>query len=117
MARGLRLTIAVTTNLKLFLSMSALLLAAACGGNDGVARADQQNYEIVQEGSANGVTSTIQGPGETLPPLTGTNADVPDSEVDHLTGASGADWFIVTPTDKYQDAKPEKKGDAVSVLT
>ncbi|HEX8411191.1 MAG TPA: hypothetical protein VF883_20185 [Thermoanaerobaculia bacterium] len=38
-------------------------------------RGSQQGYEVVQEGSASGVTSTIQGPGETLPPLTGTNAD------------------------------------------
>ena len=35
----------------------------------------QQQYETVQEGSASGVTSTIQGPGETLPPITGTNSD------------------------------------------
>jgi len=48
--------------------------------------------------------------------LTGPNADVSDSEADHLTGASGADWFVVSPADKYQDAKPEKKGDALSIL-
>ena len=59
---------------------SALMVAgmflAACGGGGGAkARADQQAYETVQEGSAAGVTSTIAGPGETLPPITGTNAD------------------------------------------
>ena len=42
---------------------------------------DQQQYDVVQEGSANGgVTSTINGPGETPPALTtstatGTNVD------------------------------------------
>lgn len=48
----------------------------ACGGRSNASNAAaQQQYETVQEGSAAGVTSTIQGPGETLPPITGTNAD------------------------------------------
>lgn len=58
--------------------MYPLIVAAfvACGGSDR-SKTDQAaaNYETVQEGSAAGVTSTIQGPGETVPPLTGTNAD------------------------------------------
>lgn len=53
---------------------SVVLLGAACRG-DGGAKASQQQYESVQEGSAAGVTSTIHGPGEIVPPLTGTNAD------------------------------------------
>src|SRR5689334_8338525 len=49
--------------------------AIACGG-DGARRGDQKvAYDTVQEGSAVGVTSTIQGPGESMPPVTGTNAD------------------------------------------
>lgn len=52
-----------------------VVFAAACGGDDGRKSADQAAYETVQEGSASGVTSTIHGPGETLPPITGTNAD------------------------------------------
>ena len=47
----------------------------ACGGDDGARRGNQAAYETVQEGSAAGVTSTIHGPGEALPPVTGTNAD------------------------------------------
>jgi hypothetical protein len=35
----------------------------------------QQDYQTVQEGSASGVTSTINAPGETTPPLTNTNVD------------------------------------------
>jgi hypothetical protein len=50
------------------------LFAAACGG-DTRARTGQVQYETVQEGAASGVTTTIHGPGETLPPITGTNAD------------------------------------------
>jgi Ca2+-binding RTX toxin-like protein len=49
--------------------------------------------------------------------LAGPNPDVTDTDADHLTGASGADWFVVSSADKNPDAKPEKKGDAVSVLT
>ena len=55
------------------------MLLAACGGSD-VKRKDQQKYDVVEEGSATGVSSTISGPGETQPPavstpLTATNAD------------------------------------------
>ena len=46
----------------------------ACGGDE-ARRGDQKAFETVQEGSAAGVTSTIAGPGEALPPITGTNAD------------------------------------------
>ena len=49
--------------------------------------------------------------------LTGQNADVSDSEIDHLTGASGADWFVVSSMDTYQDARPGRKGDALSILS
>jgi hypothetical protein len=58
---------------KLMLSF-VVAAAVACGG-DGDKRASQQAYETVQEGSAAGVTGTINGPGEVLPPITGTNAD------------------------------------------
>jgi hypothetical protein len=55
--------------------ISGLLLVLAACGRDGVRHGAQQQYETVQEGQAAGVTSTIQGPGETLPPMTATNAD------------------------------------------
>jgi hypothetical protein len=60
---------------KLIYPVVMVVLATACGGRDGARAGDQQQFESVQEGSAAGVTSTIHGPGETLPPLTGTNAD------------------------------------------
>jgi hypothetical protein len=41
----------------------------------GKVQRSQQQYQTVQEGSASGVTSTINGPGETTPPLTNTNVD------------------------------------------
>ncbi len=65
----------VTMKTRLIFPTLVVVLAAACGGDDGVAKADQKNFEVVQEGSASGVTSTIQGPGESLPPITSTNAD------------------------------------------
>ena len=58
-----------------------LILAAASCSRSGKMQRDQQQYDVVQEGSADGgVTSTINGPGETAPPLTtstvtGTNVD------------------------------------------
>lgn len=50
------------------------LLVFGCG-RSGKMQRGQQQYEVVQEGSASGVTSTINGPGETTPPLTNTNVD------------------------------------------
>src|SRR5436190_936074 len=51
---------------------------AACHSNDKAVRKDQQ-YDVVEEGQASGVTSTINAPGETppvtTPPITGTGAD------------------------------------------
>jgi hypothetical protein len=72
-------------------------LTGACR-NDKNLKRGQQNYDVVQEGSATGVTSTISGPGETPPPatgtpLTGTNADtttnftLPSTQTD-TTGGS-----------------------------
>jgi hypothetical protein len=66
--------------------------------NDKNLKRGQQNYDVVQEGSASGVTSTISGPGETPPPattapLTGTNADtttnftLPATQTDTIAGS------------------------------
>jgi len=57
---------------------SATVLCAACHrGSGSLPRKDQQQYDVVQEGQASGVTSTINAPGEITPPvsMTGTNAD------------------------------------------
>lgn len=60
---------------KLICSLTILAALAACGGDEKRTAAEQAQFETVQEGSAAGVTSTIQGPGETIPPITGTNVD------------------------------------------
>lgn len=61
---------------KLIYPIVAVVFAAACGSDgERSGKGAGRNYEMVQEGSASGVTSTIAGPGETLPPITGTNAD------------------------------------------
>ena len=61
---------------KVIFPLIVVEFGVACGGDDDEARRkNAAGYEVVQEGSASGVTSSIQGPGETLPPLTGTNAD------------------------------------------
>jgi len=49
-------------------------LVLGCSRSGKVQRSQQQ-YQTVQEGSASGVTSTINAPGETAPPLTNTNVD------------------------------------------
>jgi hypothetical protein len=41
----------------------------------GTVQRKQQDYQAVQEGSASGVTSTINAPGETTAPMTNTNVD------------------------------------------
>src|SRR5436853_7685294 len=51
---------------------SALVLG--CGRSQ-TAKRTEQNYQVVQEGQASGVTSTINAPGETPPPVTDTAVD------------------------------------------
>jgi len=53
---------------------ATVLLIFGCSRSGKVQR-NQEQYQTVQEGSASGVTSTINGPGETTPPLTNTNVD------------------------------------------
>src|SRR5688572_21280403 len=61
---------------KVIFPLIFVVFGAACGGDDEARRKGANGeYEVVQEGSASGVTSSIQGPGESLPPITGTNAD------------------------------------------
>ena len=60
------------------LSILLLLAAASCGRSK--MQRNQKQYAVVQEGSADGVTSTINAPGETAQTLTsstitGTNVD------------------------------------------
>jgi hypothetical protein len=49
-------------------------LAAGCHRTQTARRGDP-NYQVVEEGQASGVTSTINAPGETPPPLTDTAMD------------------------------------------
>lgn len=51
-----------------------LALVLGCGRSQTARRTDQ-NYQVVEEGQASGVTSTINAPGETPPPMTNTAAD------------------------------------------
>lgn len=51
-----------------------IALAAGCHKSQ-TARRGAENYQVVEEGQASGVTSTINGPGETPPPLTDTAID------------------------------------------
>lgn len=49
-------------------------LASGCHRSQ-TARSADQNYQVVEEGQASGVTSTINAPGEMPPPLTDTAFD------------------------------------------
>src|SRR5713226_7362424 len=60
----------------IYLASAAVLSAACHRGAGSLPRKDQKQYDVVQEGQASGVTSTINAPGETTPPpMTGTNYD------------------------------------------
>lgn len=63
---------------KALISLAIAAAFAACHNSGKLQRKDQQQYDVVQEGQASGVTSTINAPGEVVPPpapMTGTNAD------------------------------------------
>lgn len=61
-------------------SLILLVFALMACGRSNTMQRNQQPYDVVQEGSTQGVTSTINAPGETNPPvaeptITGTNVD------------------------------------------
>jgi hypothetical protein len=56
-------------------ALIAIVLAAACHRGGSTMQREQKQYQVVPEGQANGVSSTINAPGETAPPLTNTSAD------------------------------------------
>src|SRR6476469_4706395 len=60
------------------LVLASLSLSSACHSRASGMQRNQENYDVVQEGSANGVSSTIAAPGEPAlynTALTGTSAD------------------------------------------
>ena len=64
----------MTQKTAIFLICAAL--ASGCGGRrPQSAHPGDPNYQVVQEGQASGVTSTLNAPGETPPPMTDTNLD------------------------------------------
>jgi hypothetical protein len=88
------------------------LLVFGCSRSGKVQR-NQQQYQTVQEGSASGVTSTINAPGETAPPLTNTNVDTttnltlpinPNPLGNATTGGSMAS--AMPPTTSYPAGTP-----------
>jgi len=56
-------------------TLAALALLVFGCSRSGKMQRDQKQYDVVQEGSASGVTSTINAPGETKPPVTDTSLD------------------------------------------
>ena len=47
-----------------------ILTAVSCGGRQDKMQRDQQNYDVVQEGSTSGNTTNLNAPGETAAPMT-----------------------------------------------
>src|SRR3954471_23789283 len=56
-------------------ALLALALSAACHRGSSTMQREQKNYNVVSEGQASGVSSTINAPGETAAPMTNTSAD------------------------------------------
>jgi hypothetical protein len=72
---GTKVAIEIRQMVKKIVSLAALVFLVLGCSRSGKVQRNQQQYQTVQEGSASGVTSTINGPGETTPPLTNTNVD------------------------------------------
>jgi len=90
--------IAVAMNPKTFLVLALVATAVACGRNSSVQRSQQQQYDVVQEGSANGVTSTINAPGETAAPTT--SSTITDTNVDTTTNFTLPNTATTTSTEQ-----------------
>src|SRR5437867_2368465 len=90
--------IRVAMNPKTLLVLALVAMAVACGRNSSVQRSQQQQYDVVQEGSADGVTSTINAPGETAAPLT--SSTITDTNVDTTTNFTLPNTATTTSTDQ-----------------
>lgn len=60
---------------RLKVALLVLAFSAACHRGSSTMQREQKNYSVVSEGQASGVSSTINAPGETTPPMTNTSAD------------------------------------------
>gem|GEM_PF-524216 len=73
---GTKTAIEISQMTQKIATLAALaFLVLGCSRAGSKVQRNQQQYQTVQEGSASGVTSTINAPGETTPPLTNTNVD------------------------------------------
>src|ERR1700682_329986 len=70
---------------KLIAPILLLLLGAACHRGNANMQREQQQYEVVQEGSTSGASSTINAPGETPPLAVGTTSAGTTTSVDTTT--------------------------------
>jgi hypothetical protein len=87
--------------------LAALLLAVvSCGRDSAVKKSEQQQYDTVQEGAASGVASTIGGPGEAPPPMTGTNADTTTAFALNGSPATTTDAGALASPPMYSGAPP-----------
>ena len=67
---GTKTAIEIGQMVKKIVSAAAVVfLAFGCSRSGSKVQRNQQQYQTVQEGSASGVTSTINAPGETTPPM------------------------------------------------
>jgi hypothetical protein len=78
------------------LLVAVCLIAAACrDGANGIGR-KAGNYEVIEEGSAAGVTSTLHSPGEVITPPTQTMPDMTGTSLDTTTAFTILDPAIGT---------------------
>ena len=118
-------------------TLAALALVVFGCSRSGKMQRDQKQYDVVPEGSASGVTSTINGPGETTPPVTDTNADtttnftIPnpnplgnDTAGTAMTGSTTATTTprplrprLYTPPPRPQELRPEPATDTTMTTT
>lgn len=82
------------------IALVAALVSLGCHSKETLNR-EQKNYDVVQEGSTSGTSTTIGAPGEgsmaqTTPPITGTNADTTTNTV--IGGNAGRQNGAATST-------------------
>src|SRR5688500_2964175 len=97
------------------LTVLAIALAAtlsACRNRDGSLSRRTQEYEVVTEGSVNGVTSTVTAPGESPTPLVSSQPPITDTNADTTTAFQIIDATVTTGTEQpgsLADTLPQQK--------
>jgi outer membrane biosynthesis protein TonB len=94
------------------LAIALASMLSACRNRDGSLSRRTQEYEVITEGSASGVTSTLTAPGESPTPLVAAQPPLTDTNADTTTAFQILDSTVTTGSEQpgsLADTLPQER--------